>query len=419
MLKRLLLFFAALACALPFIGNRPAQAADGEVTITLHKRVFRDVRVDWDNFYYQNDGLVIDPNNLIPEEQALLDGSYGLNGVHFRVYDATDLFQTAKDSGQNATEFVAKFNQMTRREAMKFVQDEGLTEIDHVVTRTVDNEDGIARGTVPSRIDGKSAAYLILETEIDPDKLLNIDINMHSSPMMIALPVAHPRNEGEMLTDIHLYPKNVGYIRDPYFFKFGKTVAGDDVRLQGAIFALFQYDDNGNKIYLSMMENDLKNRWVTSTDPLNDTEVNKFISDKDGLVNTGERFLPSGTYYFEELRSVPGYINDLTETSVKVEIPTSWTDDDGNFNPVLVNGEAMDECISGVVRPETIVKGRPRVYNHQDPSSSNQGSTTQDDDTTSTGNLPQTGATMSIALVVLGLLVMTFAGTAARRRRHQ
>ena len=67
--------------------------------------------------------------------------------------------------------------------------------------------------------------------------------------------------------------------------------------------------------------------------------MNKFVSDKDGLVNTGERFLSAGTYYFEELQSVPGYELDEKSRAIKIEIPDSWLDDDDNYRYVLIDGQ--------------------------------------------------------------------------------
>ncbi len=79
-------------------------------------------------------------------------------------------------------------------------------------------------------------------------------------------------------------------------------------------------DDRRGKYYLDMAPaNDLKNQWIkpADNDPLNDKNVSKFISDKEGLVTTGQRFLPSGTYYFEELKGVEGY--EMDEASKRIE----------------------------------------------------------------------------------------------------
>ena len=107
---------------------------------------------------------------------------------------------------------------------------------------------------------------------------------------------------------------------------------------------------------------DLKNKWVESADPAKDTRVNKFVSDNTGLVNTGERFLPSGTFYFEEVKAADGY--EITSEARKVEVivPTSWDD------PVTINGQEMAELVTGIV-PESAQKSQtPRIYNTQSES---------------------------------------------------
>ncbi|MFK5280934.1 prealbumin-like fold domain-containing protein, partial [Lacticaseibacillus paracasei] len=129
---------------------------------------------------------------------------------------------------------------------------------------------------------------------------------------------------------------------------------GTSRRLAGAIFAIYRIVD-GQKLYLDLSPaTDLKNKWVASTDALHDDRVNKFVSDKDGLVYTGERFLSAGTYYFEELQSVPGYELDEKSRAIKIEIPDSWLDDDDNYRYVLIDGQPMKENIGGIVTPEMI-----------------------------------------------------------------
>lgn len=158
------------------------------------------------------------------------------------------------------------------------------------------------------------------------------------------------------LNPVHLYPKNVGYVRDPFFFKWGNQLDGTTKRLKGVTFALYRIDETGKKLYLdSSPVFDLKNNWIATTEPMNNVQVAKFISDEHGLVDSGERFLPAGTYYFEELQALKGYAK--ASKPVEVIVPATWYDDDGHFLPVTINGEAMDETLSGVVKASTIQKG--------------------------------------------------------------
>ena len=176
---------------------------------------------------------------------------------------------------------------------------------------------------------------MIFEESIDPEVGLDVDIDQTAIPIAAILPIYHPTESTEELQEIHIYPKNVGYLRDPYFFKYGRqrgtTEKGKP--LEGAVFALYQMIEG--KYYLDMAPaNDLKNQWIkpADNDPLNDKNVSKFISDKEGLVTTGQRFLPSGTYYFEELKGVEGYEMDEASKRIEVIIPEFWVDAKANHN---------------------------------------------------------------------------------------
>ncbi|WP_461213447.1 pilin N-terminal domain-containing protein [Lacticaseibacillus sp. GG6-2] len=354
MLKRLLLALALAIFAVPAFFTANQTHAAENTTITLHKRIYRDARLaQVDEWQYDNQG----------QEVTLGDESFGLNGVNFEIYDATTLYDQAKESDETRAEFTQRLAKMSHKAALAMATKYQLQLTGKVKTQTVGTEDGVGQLQVPTRHDGDYAAYLIVEVSVDPQAELNVDLTKKASPILINLPVSV---NDQQLDQLHIYPKNVGYVRDPFFFKYGVQLDGKQVRLPGAVFALYRLDEAGNKLYLDMAPvTDLKNSWVQSATPLTDPKVNLFTSDKDGLVNTGERFLPSGTYYFEELKAPDGY--QKLDKPVKVEVPETWYDEDGNFLPVLINGEAMDETQSGVVQPATIAKGKPRVYNYQQP----------------------------------------------------
>jgi hypothetical protein len=388
-------------------------AAESEVTVTLHKRIYRDARLkDVDKWQYDNQG----------QEIALGDESFGLNGAYFTVYNATTLFAQAAQTGESEKTFAARLNKMSRKEIQALVakyqlQPAGTTDAEtgQITTKTVGGEAGVGSVTLPVKQAGQDARYLIVETGIADDVAVNVDVTKLAGPVYVSLPLVIA---GEALSTIHIYPKNIGYVRDPYFFKFGVTLAGDNVRLEGATFALYEIQ-NGVKRYLSLSPvNDLKNDWIESADPLNDPNVNLFISDHNGLVNTGERFLPKGTYYFEELKSVPGYINNLADHPVKVEVPASWYDEDGNFLPVLVNGEAMEETISGKVKESTIAIGRPRVYNYQKATSGGGGAGGQTPGNQDHDVLPSLGEMATWTAVLFGLVLLFAAWLLLRHRKN-
>lgn len=58
---------------------------------------------------------------------------------------------------------------------------------------------------------------MIFEESIDPEIGLNVDIDQTAIPIAAVLPIYHPTEPTEELQEIHIYPKNVGYLRDPYF----------------------------------------------------------------------------------------------------------------------------------------------------------------------------------------------------------
>lgn len=394
-MKKVTVIFLLAISILSFFGGMLPQSGQAEteehVEIVLHKRIYRDVRAPEENFY-KNDGLTIKEDSNTAEDRELIEKTVGLNGANFEVFDATTLYN---QTDLTSEKFVETYSKMSRKEAKKIAKEENLLLVGKITTQTDEKlqKNGIARIQLPNQ---KGNAYLFIETKLNENKQLNVDLDKKAAPLMVVLPQYHPINH-EVLKEIHLYPKNVGYVRDPYFFKYGKTSANDLTEgkpIQGAKFVIFQYDKNNQKIYLDMSPvNDLQNTWVASNDPLNDIRVNKFMSDQDGLVNTGERFLPSGTYYFEEVEAAPGFVIDSAAQKIKIEIPEAWYDEKGVFQPVMINGQEMDELISGKVPASAYHKKEPRVYNYQVHSALSNNLETG-------GQLPQTlGTMMSAGLV--------------------
>lgn len=343
------------------------------VEIVLHKRIFRDLR--WykkaavEEWNYQNDGLEID-GDLV---------STPFNGAIFQVFDADALvaeaYENAKEADATITpeEIVENVATMKPAAALAKAAELNLTEITNdaegtpLITATdAEFGDGILRLTVPTTNDeGAYKSYLIVETGVTDAKEMNVDMEKYSHPLLVILPIAV---DDVMLEQIHIYPKNVGYVRDPYFFKYGKNADGEDIGpVEGAEFVIYREDEAGEKWYLDMSETtDLRNKWVVSEDPLNDERVNKFVSDKDGLVNTGERFLPSGIFYFEEVKAAEGFVIEAEQRRIKIEIPEAWVDEDGNELPVLIDGQPMIENPSGEVPEAAMEAATPRIYNLQE-----------------------------------------------------
>lgn len=394
-MKKLIAFFSLLAFAMFALAQAQIVHADDTTTLTLHKRIYRDARLqNVDDWQYDNQG----------QEVIQTDESFGLNGANFQVYDASSLYAKAKLESETESDFAKRLGQMDRKSARNLAQAHDLPLVTTLKTATVNGEDGVANVNVPTYSDNAYAAYLLVESSVDHDTLLNVDLTQKAAPIYLRLPA---KVDQAVLNPVHLYPKNIGYVRDPYFFKYGKLLDGSTKRLAGVVYALYRFDDNGDKLYLDMSPVvDLKNTWIKTDDPLNNAQVQKFTSDQNGLVDTGERYLPSGTYYFEELKALDGYLK--SSTAVKVEIPETWYDEDGNFLPVLVNGEVLTETISGVVQQSAIDQGHPRVYNTQLKTSTTPKPTTPTQSTPST-SLPSMGAAMSWLAVIIGISMMVAA----------
>lgn len=406
-MRKVLLLACLPLFLLLFFGQAVDAAGAEEVTLILHKRVLRDVRTPSEELY-ENDGLRWEDSGATG---GLLKETFGLNGANFTIYDATTFYNRSSLADET---FVKRYSQeLSRKDALALVKQEQLpkvatikTQTDFVSSNGGSQEDGIARVNLPAA--GKRA-YLIIEESLDEGASINVDLEKKASPLMLLLPQHHPLTK-ERLMEVHLYPKNVGYVRDPYFFKYGKDkTTGKEEPLAGTKFVLYRLDEDGTKLYLeATAPENLQNKWIPSTNPKTDEKITVFTSDQDGLVDTKERFLPSGEYYFEEIQTVADYQIHEEAKKIKVEIPKSWQDEEGNFLSVMIDGQPMEELVSGIV-PESVYKtATPRIYNYKEsvrqPSGGNPGTKKP------AMFLPQTGmkrglsslAGLFIILVVVG-----------------
>lgn len=378
--------------------NAAAELGENKLELILHKYIARDL-IDFDIGEYQNDGLPISDEHW--QNIDVVTKATPLNGATFHIYDMTDYYYASEDMGQA---FVNRISKMNRTEIEELIAKENLQEVSGSPIDTADDPEfgrGIGRITLDRKRGDLDCVYLVAETTLDEEIGLNVDIEEEAIPIAVVLPILDPRDTSTELDQIHIYPKNIGYVRDPYFFKLGRTEDSEELTpLEGVSFALYRIVD-GTKHYLKQNElTDLKNEWHTSSDPLNDPNVTKFVSDADGVVTTNERYLPSGTYYFEELATIDGYEITAADQQIEVVIPESWLDENGNHLHVTVNGYPLEELPSGKIPPGAYDRQEPRVYNwkREKPTSTpNPG-----------GKLPTTGEAKTF-IFLLGVLIVMVA----------
>ncbi|MCJ1977683.1 pilin N-terminal domain-containing protein [Lactococcus paracarnosus] len=179
----------------------PVKAATPEqpISFVLHKRVFKDSERLKTR---ENTGLPISPTGSADKD--LVDGSitYGLNGVTFQVFDATQYVtdNLAKMSKSDLLKHVTNSDKDTLISELSPYQ----SKIGELITKADAGEDGVARLTVNPT--SASSAYLFIETKLDPSDVNRV--KMTATPMLVILPVENPIEKGTNLTTIHLYPKN-------------------------------------------------------------------------------------------------------------------------------------------------------------------------------------------------------------------
>lgn len=386
-----------------------AQAeSEQTVEIVLHKRITNE----------QDSTKTYVNNGTGQFDQEWLDKSQPLNGAQFQVFDASEAYLTARKAGQNAAAFMKAYYQridsQSSRSALlndaKVHYGDAVREVEtSEIEITGERQKGIAKIVGLTEYQdaevGRYGAYLIIETEAN--RQLGVDLDQYARPIMVMLPDAKP--DGQSI--IHLFPKNVAYARDPYFFKFAKHADGQEFPLAGARFVLYQRDEAGEKSYLAKEKFKGKNQWLKVADPAVSEEIANFSSDATGLVMTTTYTLGAGTYYFEEITTVSGYEIDAAVKAIKVEIPDRWKDDNGKEQAVLLNGEALDKVTAGKVSQLAAKSQKPRIYNKQkspteptDPSKPKDPSG-KDPGSTGTSQFPSTGEAKA-AFSILGFIIV-------------
>lgn len=374
----ILLFFLVLG--LITVSELTAQAASADTqNILLHKRIFRDrdYAEQFDDAKYQNTGDVVSGashNNI-----EMLTLSSGLNGATFALVDATDYYyakvaevghdQAAEELDQKLTRTLVRKHLVESSD--DFIIEEGYPEVSIVDSGTTANESSLPVHVdrsefedengflyfedVPKKSNGKNAVYMIVETAVEEQE--NVDLQKWASKMMVSFPVIQDSGE-EFDSDIlHLYPKNIGYVRDPWFMKLGRNIDGEYAPLEGTEFVFYRLNEAGEREYFipDLTEDmSLDHQWISDVEAdsqgnavyesLLDKGIEIYRSDEYGIVSMDGVLIPSGTYYFEEVKSVPGYLPTEETFQIEVEIPSSWWNEETNdYQPVMINGQAMAE----------------------------------------------------------------------------
>ncbi|MDT2757556.1 SpaH/EbpB family LPXTG-anchored major pilin [Enterococcus asini] len=185
-MKKMLKYFALLLLVLPIFSlNGVKVAAVENVNITLHKIAFPNGEMPDE---------IANTGNLAGEHQDLLQKYEGLNGVTFEAYDVTDEFYEKRSEGLTVEEAQLALSQM---EIVELAE----PAVAHETTANVAGENGIASFDLPSADNqGRDKVYLFYEADAPHY------IEQKAKNMVVVLPVYTPENE--LLSTIHLYPKN-------------------------------------------------------------------------------------------------------------------------------------------------------------------------------------------------------------------
>ncbi|WP_462399937.1 pilin N-terminal domain-containing protein [Lacticaseibacillus pantheris] len=390
-------------------------SATTTTTVTIHK---------W--LYHSRDELPSISNNgtELDSNHAAITNSVGLNGVRMRVYDASDYLRDFAGGMDRFTQVYGN-GDMTAEAMAAVAKERAMPLVADVTTATSSTgEQGVASFPVERQRDEQPTAYFIVE---DADTAGAEDVDVTALPGLLVIPNMYSTSTAAL----HIYPKNVAYQRDPYFFKIGRQANGDQSRLAGAKFVVRRQLADGWEYLAAQQDNLQQLSWVTSATPTTDAKVRQFTSGDNGLVTTGEIMFPAGVYEWVEVHAPTGY--QMLTNPVPMVVPISTYNADGSYNSVLINGQPVTETGDGNLTTAIIERGRPYVYNDAqttitvpDTGGASGGGTAAGVAThpeTSTGStdrgwLPQLGRHLSILAVMVGLLMIGIALYWRRRLRR-
>ncbi|MGV3084286.1 pilin N-terminal domain-containing protein [Enterococcus dispar] len=340
--QRALLFYGMALFFGCFFSVKTTFAAE-EITLHLHKRIFPDIEI---KMSYDLD--------IEEEKKMFLSQTLPQNGANFIVYD----LHQPLDGGEPKEIKLGDWTDATRRDVFEAAEKYKIVAKAQTAYDRSTKQDGVATVKLP-RHGVKEPLYLILEVKSEPGSEIN-GVHEQSAAPKIFDPQKHKNEEEE------IYLETLNYSRHPYFFNYGKMRGSGEMPLAGVEYVLYKLNDEAERLYLE--KNELPDTWYSwtfSSNPQTDERLDRFISNEEGLVTTNKRDLPPGTYYFEEVKVVPGFEKNENISDVEVFIPTSWTDLKGNFFPATVNGEGICEMRDGKVPEIVLQRASPKIFHIQ------------------------------------------------------
>lgn len=338
-----LLFFIIVIFISCFVIAKPARATE-EITLRLHKRIFPDI-----------ENKVTYDLNIADEKKAFLSQTLPQNGANFVIYDLSQPL----DQNQKPKKIVlADWKDATRRDVFEAAKKYKVVGKVQTSYDKATKQAGVATAKL-ARQQTKNPLYLILEVKAEPNSEIN-GVQEQSAVPTVFDPQKNPENK------VDLYLETVYYSRHPYFFNYGKMRGSGEMPLAGVEYVLYKLNDEAKRLYLEENEgSDTWYSWTFSEQPKNDTRLERFISNEEGLITTNHRNLPPGTYYFQEVKAVPGFDKNEQLSDVEVFIPNTWTDLKGNFFPATVNGKGICEMRDGKVPEIVLQRATPKVLHIQ------------------------------------------------------
>lgn len=280
MKKKLMLLIATVIMVLPIalgLGSTLKAEAAGTVDITLHKKRFSTSQTA-----IQNTGEIM-------SEFASADG---FGGVEFKIYNVTDEFYTLLDTIKPGG--TAKYTMAEASAELSGRSSYTGPLVDTGTTATTGSVGDLTFFGLDDKTNGKNSVYAIVET---PMAGVTAAANM-----IVALPLED--SNGDPLTTIHLYPKNVVETAGVEVEKISslKDENGDPIPLKDVEFVIHKgglYSATGTE-YLSGFDGSGTPTWTTAK-----ASAYKFTTGTTGKFK--EERLLHGTYYLTEVTTLPGY----------------------------------------------------------------------------------------------------------------